>query len=81
MQWHNNTLSFYVICFSLQMIILRNYATLNINGIQNKTKQTLLRDFIQQNGIDVMFLQEVTTPEFKFLGPQYNAIVNTGENN
>ncbi|KAJ4440715.1 hypothetical protein ANN_08863 [Periplaneta americana] len=63
------------------MVILRKYATLNVNCIQGKHKQQLLNAFISQNDIDVLLLQEVNNDNFDFLGPQYEYVVNTGENN
>ncbi|PSN47074.1 hypothetical protein C0J52_19319 [Blattella germanica] len=65
----------------LLMIILRNLATLNINGINNKQKQTKLKYFINQNDIDILFLQEVNTTNLDFIGPKYDYVVNIGENN
>ncbi|KAJ4446233.1 hypothetical protein ANN_12927 [Periplaneta americana] len=63
------------------MVLLRNYATLNINCLQSKNKQSLLNAFIRQNSIDILLLQEVNTENFDFIGPQYDYVVNTGDEN
>ena len=63
------------------MTILRNLATLNINGINKKQKQTKLKYFINQKDIDILFLQEVNTTNLDFIGPKYDYVVNIGESN
>jgi len=37
--------------------------TLNINGIENKTRLRMLEEFIQRHDIDIALLQEVTDEE------------------
>lgn len=42
-------------------------ATINLNGIMCQAKQSLLRDFIKINDIDIIFLQEVNLKSFPLL--------------
>ena len=44
------------------MNVLR-IATININGIRNETRIAMLKEFIRSHDLDVVLLQEVTTPE------------------
>lgn len=55
--------------FCTTMHILRNFATLNVNGINNVVTQQLLRRFIHDFDIDVLFLQEVNNANLDFLSP------------
>ncbi|KAJ4426115.1 hypothetical protein ANN_26924 [Periplaneta americana] len=48
---------------------------------QGKSKQNALSQFIRDNNIDVLLLQEVNLDNFSFLGPQFDFVVHTGENN
>lgn len=56
-----------LICASMH--ILRNFATLNVNGINNVITQQLLRRFIKDFDIDVLFLQEVNNGNLDFISP------------
>lgn len=60
--------------------LLRTISTLNVNCIKDKTKQSLLSEFIRNNDIDVLFIQEVN--ENKIQAPYlYKTILNAGTNN
>lgn len=61
------------------MTLVYNYATLNAQCLRSRCKQTMLRDFVMNNDIDVLMLQEVNIADFSFLGPQYDFIANPGE--
>ncbi|KAJ4429252.1 hypothetical protein ANN_26255 [Periplaneta americana] len=50
-------------------------------GNINNTTVEGITDLDMQNDIDVLLLQEVNNDNFEFLGPQYEYVVNTGENN
>lgn len=50
-------------------------ASVNINAIQVKAKLNLLKEFIQQNDIDIVMLQEVDIQNFTFIQSHY-AIIN-----
>ncbi|KAJ4434226.1 hypothetical protein ANN_22774 [Periplaneta americana] len=63
----------------MQFVI--NYATLNINCLRSQPKQQLLKQFLYNNDIDILLLQEVNIENFNFIGPQYNSIVNVGDSN
>ena len=75
-------LCLFVLCLVIyDMMNIWNYATLNINCIQEKNKQQLLKTFIWQNNIDILLLQEVNTQNLDFIGPQYDYVVNIGDRN
>lgn len=59
------------------MVFLRTVCTVNINAINTHVKKSLLRDFVWNNDIDVVFLQEVAFEDFGFLS-SHAAIVNIG---
>ena len=61
------------------MTLVYNYAILNAQCLRSRCKQTMLRDFVMNNDIDVLMLQEVNIADFSFLGPQYDFIANPGE--
>lgn len=48
------------------MNFTRKIATLNINAIGTAVKKALLKDFIWNNDLDVVFLQEVSFECFSF---------------
>ena len=54
-------------------------ASLNICAITSLTKIEMLRQFINRNKFDVVFLQEVSVPAFNFFG--YKEQINNGPNN
>ena len=58
-------------------MFLRTVCTVNINAINTHVKKSLLRDFVWNNDIDVVFLQEVAFEDFGFLS-SHAAIVNIG---
>lgn len=62
------------------MIFIRKIATLNINAIGTDTKKSLLKDFIWNNDLDVIFLQEVSFESFAFI-PSHYAYVNISSTN
>lgn len=51
-----------------------NFATINICTITNETKLNALRNFIRTLDLDIVFLQEVATPELTI--PGFNVITN-----
>lgn len=70
--------------FATYLIIMQfviNYASLNINCLRSQPKQQLLKQFIYNNDLDILLLQEVNIENFNFIGPQYNSIVNVGDAN
>lgn len=67
------------IFFILSMVIVSKIATLNVNCLNDKNKQAMLRTFMFLNSIDIMLLQEINIDNLDFLGPQYNYITNTGD--
>ncbi|KAJ4444045.1 hypothetical protein ANN_05834 [Periplaneta americana] len=69
-------------CFILILLLMttiENIATLNINCLRSQGKQHLLREFIYDNDIDILFLQEVNIDNFDFLGARYSSVCNIGE--
>lgn len=59
------------------MIYSRSVCTINVAAIECMAKKNLLRDFINENDIDVCFLQEVVFTDFDiFYG--YDVLVNIG---
>lgn len=59
---------------------LRTYATLNINGLNNKITRSALRTFLNDNDIDLLCLQEVNNSNLDFL-TQYEYRTNIGDDN
>jgi Reverse transcriptase (RNA-dependent DNA polymerase)/Endonuclease/Exonuclease/phosphatase family len=49
------------------MNFTRKIATLNINSISCDVKKSLLKDFIVNNDLDIIFLQEVSFQNFSFI--------------
>lgn len=62
------------------MTFSKKIATLNINAINSDVKKGLLRDFVFNNDIDVLFLQEVAFENFCFIS-SHVAFVNISEDN
>lgn len=60
------------------MPLIRRIATVNLNAISCTVKKFLLRDFIWNNDLDVVFLQEVAFENFSFIR-SHKAIVNISE--
>lgn len=58
----------------------RKLASININAISSIVKKNLLKDFVWNNDIDFLFLQEVAFENFNFI-PSHNAFVNISEDN
>lgn len=58
----------------------RKIASININAISSTLKKNLLRDFVWNNEIDILFLQEVAFENFNFL-PSHLAFVNISSDN
>lgn len=61
-------------------MFLRSICTININAINSLLKKSLLKDFIWNSDIDIVFLQEVAFEDFGFL-PSHTAIVNISTDN
>ena len=53
----------------------RKLATININAISSNIKLGLLKDFVWDNDLDIVFLQEVSFENFNFLATHF-ALVN-----
>lgn len=62
------------------MNFVRNISTVNINAITVCSKKELLRDFVVQNDVDIVLLQEVAFDDFCFI-PSHHAIVNRSDAN
>lgn len=60
------------------MPFIRNIATVNLNAINSDVKKSLLRDFIWNNDLDIIFIQELSFENFCFL-KSHVAIVNISE--
>ena len=52
-------------------------ATLNINGITNRTRVGMLTEYIRRHDIDIVFLQEIRNPELLTM-PGYVIYYNIG---
>lgn len=50
-------------------------ATINLNGITCNAKQSLVRDFVKINDLDIVFFQEVNLKSFPFL-TDHDVILN-----
>lgn len=50
-------------------------ATVNLNGIVCKAKQSLVKDFVNLNDIDIVFFQEMCITSSSFL-PSHEVILN-----
>lgn len=55
-------------------------ATINLNSSNSSINQGLLKDFVQDNDVDVLLLQEVVYENFLFL-PSHYAFVNISSDN
>uniref|UniRef100_A0A1W7R675 Putative tx1-3 aae n=1 Tax=Aedes albopictus TaxID=7160 RepID=A0A1W7R675_AEDAL len=60
------------------MPYIRKIATINLNAISCRVKQHLLKEFVWNNDLDVVFMQEVAFENFSFL-PTHTAVVNISE--
>ncbi|KAJ4447707.1 hypothetical protein ANN_09715 [Periplaneta americana] len=65
--------------FITMVVIVNKVATLNVNCLQNKNKQNMLRTFLFLNSVDIMLLQEVNVDNLDFLDTQYAYITNPGD--
>lgn len=61
------------------MVFLQTYATLNVNCLRSKNKQTMLRNFVKENDIDLLLLQEINIEDLNFIGNQYEYVTNIGD--
>lgn len=57
------------------MAYIRKCSTVNLNAISSTLKLSLLKDYVWNNDLDFVFLQEVATENFRFL-PSHNALIN-----
>lgn len=60
------------------MPYIRKIATINLNAISCRVKQHLLKEFVWNNDLDVVFMQEVAFENFSFV-PTHTAVVNISE--
>jgi exonuclease III len=60
------------------MNFTRKITTLNINSIECDVKKSLLKDFIQNNDLDIIFLQEVSFLNFSFI-QSHQTVLNVSE--
>lgn len=60
------------------MPLIRNVATINLNAINSPVKKSLLRDFIWNHDLDIIFVQELAFENFAFIS-SHTAIVNISE--
>lgn len=58
----------------------RTIASININAISSTLKKNLLRDFVRNNDVDIIFLQEVAFENFSFIH-SHVAFVNISDDN
>lgn len=61
------------------MNFILNVGSINLNSSTTTVNKFLLRDFINVNDIDILFLQEVRYANFSFV-PSHRAVVNVDEN-
>lgn len=57
------------------MSYIRKMATVNLNAISTKVKQYLFKEFVWNNDLDVIFMQEVAFENFTFI-PTHRALIN-----
>lgn len=57
------------------MALIRNIATINLNAICSTVKKLLLRDFVWNNDLDIIFMQEVAFENFAFIN-SHKALIN-----
>ena len=55
-------------------------ASLNVRGIQNPKKIQELTSYFEENGFDIIGLQEVAFRKNEYLGEVYQCFLNTGQN-
>lgn len=60
------------------MPFIRKVATINLNAINSPVKKSLLRDFIWDYDLDIIFVQELAFENFSFIS-SHTAIVNISE--
>jgi exonuclease III len=60
------------------MTYIYEVATLNINGITSAIRLRMLDEFLHEQDIDIMLLQEVTDPNLNAIN-RYKAHVNQGK--
>lgn len=60
------------------MPLIRRISTGNLNAISCNIKKLLLRDYIWNNDVGVIFLQEVAIENFSFI-QSHNALVNISD--
>jgi len=59
------------------MTVVTKLATININGITNRTRVGMLTEYIRRHDLDIIFLQEITDPELLTM-PGYDVYYNIG---
>lgn len=60
------------------MPFIRNVATINLNAISSPVKKSLLKDFVWNHDLDIIFVQELAFENFSFLSTHV-AISNISE--
>lgn len=63
------------------MMFSRKIASININAISSAVKRGLLKDFVRNNDIDFIFLQEVAFENFDFLPTHFSLVNSSNECN
>lgn len=63
------------------MVLIFKSISLNINGIRSVVTQSLFKNFLFDQDIDVALLQEINDDNLDFLLPQYKYVSNPGEHN
>ena len=59
------------------MTVVTKLATININGITNRTRVGMLTEYIRRHDLDIVFLREITDPELLTM-PGYDMYYNIG---
>jgi len=59
------------------MTVVTKLATININGITNRTRVGMLTEYIRRHDLDIVFLREITDPELLTM-PGYDMYYNNG---
>ena len=62
------------------MTVITRLATININGITNRTRVGMLIEYIRRHDLDIVFLQEIIDPEILTM-PGYDVYHNIGSHN
>ena len=57
------------------MPFIRRFATVNLNAISSRLKLSLFKDFLWNNDLDFVFVQEVAVENFNFI-TTHSAIMN-----